>query len=127
MFYNIINLIKMNYICKKKKLNLKIYKKDLKIIQIFVKLNLITIVKKNINKNLIVDIYFQYIGGEPLFKNIKNLNKPSKTTLINYKQLLKINKKNNSLFIISTNKGLITNFEAEKYKIGGNIILKIII
>jgi ribosomal protein S8 len=92
-----------------------------------VKLNLITIVKKNINKNLIVDIYFQYIGGEPLFKNIKNLNKPSKTTLINYKQLLKINKKNNSLFIISTNKGLITNFEAEKYKIGGNIILKIII
>lgn len=116
----------MNYACKKKKLKLKIFKKDLKIVQIFIKLNLIKIIKNDLNSNsILITIYFVYLSGEPVFRSIKNLNKPSKMNIINYKQLSKFNKKNNSLFLMSTSKGLLTNFEAEKYRIGGNIILKI--
>ena len=127
MFYKIINLIKLNYKYKNKKLNLKIKKKDYKIIQIFLKLNIIKLIKTEKNKYNSISIYFQYICNEPVYRNIKNLNKPSKPTLINYKQLIKINNKNNNIFILSTNKGLITNFEAENYRIGGIIIFKVII
>jgi ribosomal protein S8 len=123
MFYKIINTIKINYILKKKNLKIKLNKKDIQILKIFLKLNIIKLIKQN--NNNIFDISFQYINGEVVFKNIKNLNKPSKPTIINLKQILEINKKKNCILFLSTNKGLINNFEAERYKIGGIIILQI--
>lgn len=122
MFYKIINTIKINYILKKKNLKIKLNKKDIQILKIFLKLNIIKLIKKNKN---IFNISFQYINNEIIFKNIKNLNKPSKPTIINLRQILEINKKGNHILFLSTNKGLINNFEAEKHKIGGIVILQI--
>lgn len=122
MFSNTINVIKINYYFKKKKLKIKLNKKEIKILKIFLKLNIIKLIKNNKN---IFNIYFQYINNEPIFKNIKNMYKPSKPLFINLKQIIKINKKNNYIFFLSTNKGVINNWEAEKYKIGGILILKI--
>ena len=124
MFFNTINLIKTGYYLKKKNLKIKLNNKEKQILKIFLQLNIIKMIK--INKN-IYNIYFQYINNEVIFKNIKNIYKPSKPFFINLKQILKINKKNNSIFYISTNKGIINNFEAEKYRIGGVLVLKIII
>lgn len=125
MFYKIINLIKINYILKKKKLKIKLNKRDFSILKIFLKLNIIKLIKHNNKNKNIFTISFQYINGEIIFKNIKNLNKPSKPLLMNLKQILEINKKKNHILYLSTNKGLINNFEAEKYKIGGVVILQI--
>jgi ribosomal protein S8 len=122
MFYKIINTIKINYILKKKNLKIKLNKKDLQILKIFLKLNIIKLIKKN---NNVFNISFQYINNDVVFNNIKNLNKPSKPVIVNLKQILEINKKKNHILFLSTNKGLINNFEAEKYKIGGIIILQI--
>jgi ribosomal protein S8 len=122
MFFNTINLIKNNYHLKKKKLKIKLNLKEKQILKIFLQLNVIKLIKNNKNT---YNIYFNYIDNEPIFRNIKNIYKPSKPVFINLKQILKINKKNNFIFYISTNKGVITNFEAEKYKIGGILILKI--
>jgi ribosomal protein S8 len=123
MFFKIINTIKINYILKKKNLKIKLNKKDIIILKIFIKLNIIKLIKyKN---NNVFDISFQYINNEIIFKNIKNLNKPSKPFIISLKQIIEINKKKNHILYISTNKGLITNFEAEKYKIGGILMLQI--
>ena len=122
MFYKIKNLIKINYYLKKKKLKIKLNKKETKILKIFIQLNIIKLIK---NKKNTFNIYFQYINNEPIFKSIQNMYKPSKLLFINLKQIIKINKKNNYIFFLSTNKGVINNFEAEKYKIGGTLILKI--
>lgn len=122
MFFNTINTLKLNYLLKKKNLKIKLNKKELKILKIFLQLNIIKLIK--INKN-IFNIYFQYINNEPVFYSIKNIYKPSKPTFISLKQINKINKKSNYIFFISTNKGLVTNLEAEKYGIGGVLILKI--
>lgn len=122
MFFNTINLIKNNYNLKKKNIKIKLNLKEKQILKIFLKLNIVKLVKKN---KSIYNIYFNYINNELIFKNIKNIYKPSKPLFINLKQILKINKKNNFIFYISTNKGLINNFEAEKYKTGGILILKV--
>jgi ribosomal protein S8 len=122
MFFTTINLLKINYHFKKKKINTSINKHDIQIIKIFLKLNIIRLVKKNKKK---YDIYFQYINNDSIFKNIKNMYKPSKPFFINLKQIIKLNKKSNYIFFLSTNKGIVSNFEAEKYKIGGVIILQI--
>lgn len=112
----------MNYHFKKKKLKINLSKKETKILKIFLKLNIIRLIK---NKKNTYSIYFQYVNNEPIFNNILNMYKPSKPFFINLKQIIKINKKNNYIFYLSTNKGVITNFEAEKYKIGGIVILEI--
>jgi len=122
MFFKIINLLKMNYHFKKKNIKIKLNKKEMQILNIFLQLNIIKLIK---NQKNIYNIYFQYINNEQIFKNIKNMYKPSKPFFINLKQIIKINKKNNFIFFLSTNKGIINNFEAEKYKIGGVLILQI--
>lgn len=122
MFHKITNLIKINYLLKKKKLKINMNKKETKILKIFLQLNIIKLVKNKKNKFI---IYFQYINNNPIFGNIQNMYKPSKLSFINLKQIIKINKKNNYIFFLSTNKGIINNFEAEKNKIGGILILKI--
>ena len=112
----------MNYHFKKKNIKIKLNKKEMQILNIFLQLNIIKLIK---NQKNIYNIYFQYINNEQIFKNIKNMYKPSKPFFINLKQIIKINKKNNFIFFLSTNKGIINNFEAEKYKIGGVLILQI--
>ena len=122
MFYKIINLIKINYILKRKKLKTKLNLKDFKILKIFIKLNIIRFVKKHKGEFI---IYFKHYKNEIIFNNIKNIYKPSKPHFMTFSQIKKINKKNNNIFFLSTNKGLITNFEAENYKIGGVLVFLI--
>lgn len=120
MFYKIINLIKINIKLNNKLVKTKLTKSDFKILNIFLKLNIITnikIFKKN--------EYIITINNNSAFKNFKNLYKPSKPVKINLRSIINNNKKNKNLFFISTTKGLINNIEAENNKIGGFLILKI--
>ena len=125
MFYKTINMVKLNYFLKKKYVKLILNKNDMKIIKIFMQLNIISMVKKNWKHKNLYTIYFKYLKGEPVFGNINNLYKPSKPVSINLKELYKINKKKTHIFIMSTNKGLITNFNAEQKKLGGLLIFSI--
>jgi len=121
MFHKTINLIKLNYKLKNTHLKLKVLNKnDFKIIKIFMKFNIIKYVKKEDN---FYCIYYSYIKNNVVFSSIKNIFKPSKLHFISLKELIKINRKSTNIIILSTNKGLITNFEAEKLKIGGIIII----
>ena len=63
---------------------------------------------------------------KPILKNIKIISTPGKKVIVSHKSLCQI-KKNSGFFIINSNKGLITLEEALfKYKIGGEILCKII-
>jgi small subunit ribosomal protein S8 len=121
MYRNIINLIKLSNKYNKQKFKTKLNKNDIKFIKILIKINLIKYVKK---KNNIYDIYI-YNTNKKIFKNILNIHKPSKTIFLNFKNLKKITFFYNGILILSTNKGLMTNYEAVKEKIGGILILKL--
>jgi len=123
MFYKTINLIKNNYNLKNSYVKIdKLNKNDFKIIKIFMKLNIIKSIKI---KNKKYFLYLKYLNNNNVFGHIKNLHKPSKPFFLNLKEIKKINKKKNNIFLLSTNKGVITNFEAEKNQIGGLLILLI--
>lgn len=125
MFYKVINLIKINYSLKKKYVKIQLNKKDLELIKIFLRLNIISVVKEDTKTKNYFTIFFKYLKEEPVFTNIKNLYKPSRPVYIGLNELIKINKKKNNIFILSTNKGLITNFNAEQKKIGGILVMSI--
>lgn len=63
MFHKTINLVKFNYMLKKKYTKIILNKNDMKIIKIFLQLNVISLVKKDTEskkKNLFI-IYFKYL------------------------------------------------------------------
>lgn len=125
MFHKTINMIKLNYILKRRCVKLTLNKNDMKIIKILLQLNIISMVKKNWNTKNSYTVFFKYLKGEPVFNSILNLYKPSKPVFIGLKELCTINKKKIKIFILSTNKGLITNFDAEQKKLGGVLVLSI--
>jgi ribosomal protein S8 len=114
----------MGYLYKKKNLKIKIYKNQQQLLKILIQLNMIKFLKKIDNYNNYM-IYLTYVNNKPIFSNIKNLYKPSKIYYITLKNLIKFNKNNRSIILMSTNKGVMTNFEAINLKCGGILIAKL--
>jgi ribosomal protein S8 len=116
---NLINLIKLNLIYKKKIIKYKYNKKNLSIIKILIILNIIKYVKRN-NKTIYI-----YINNLYKHNYINNIYKPSRSVFLKNSIIKKLTLKKKWVFLLSTNKGIITNFEAVKKKTGGILILKI--
>ena len=78
------------------------------------------------NKYYIV-IYLKYCENlKPIIKNLKTLSTGGRNVFICHKTLA-ASLKNKGIFIISTTKGLITSNKAlNKYKVGGEVLAKII-
>lgn len=122
MFYKIINLIKININLNNKIIKTKLVKSDFKILNIFIKLNIIVSIKPIKNNE-----YLILLNNNTIFKNFKNMYKPSKLISVSLKTIRVNNKKNKNIFYLSTNKGIINNVEAENNQVGGFLVLQIYI
>ena len=118
---NCINLIKMTIKHKKKGFIINNNKKNLNIIKAFLKINIIKFIKIKENKLI---VYINYFNNKPVFKNILNIFKPGNKKYLTLKNLKKINKKYNWVFLISSSKGIINSYEAATLKTGGLILAK---
>ena len=78
--------------------------------------------KENNKVNLIVDL--KYYEGMPVIKEIKRVSKPGRRV---YSRATSIPRIQNGLglAIISTNKGVMSDIEARKNNIGGEIICRV--
>ncbi|MFZ9714995.1 MAG: 30S ribosomal protein S8 [Pelagibacteraceae bacterium] len=78
--------------------------------------------KENNKANLIVDL--KYYEGMPVIKEIKRVSKPGRRV---YSRATSIPRIQNGLglAIISTNKGVMSDIEARKNNIGGEIICRV--
>lgn len=119
MDFNLINLIKLNLIYKKKIIKYTYSKKNNNIIKILITLNIIKYIKKN-NK-----IIYIYINNLYKHNYINNLYKPSRSIYLKNPIIKQLTLKKKWIFLLSTNQGILTNFEALKKKLGGVLILKI--
>jgi small subunit ribosomal protein S8 len=78
-----------------------------------------TISKKDSN---MFEIFLKYKHGIPVIKQLKSITKPSCRIYCSSKQLWKINS-NLGLFILSTNKGILSINTCKKLDIGGELLL----
>ena len=122
MFSNCVNLIKISIKHRKKGFIIHKNKKNLEILKNFLKINIINFVKIKDNK---IIVFIKYYNNKPTFKNIINIIKPSNKKFISLKDIKKINNKYNWVLIISTNKGIINNYEAANLNVGGLVLAKI--
>ena len=77
---------------------------------------------KKVRKN--IEITLKYQDGVPVISGLKRVSKPGQRIYIDSRRIKKV-KGGYGISIISTSKGLMTNEEAKKQKVGGEILCEI--
>ena len=80
-------------------------------------------VDKNENKQVLI-IDLKYNSGSPVISVIERISKPGRRVFSSAQSLPKINN-GLGIAIISTPKGVMTDIDARKQKVGGEIICKV--
>ena len=80
-------------------------------------------VDKNDNKQVLI-IDLKYNSGSPVISAIERISKPGRRVFSSAQSLPKINN-GLGIAIISTPKGVMTDIDARKQKVGGEIICKV--
>jgi len=93
---------------------------------VFLKKGFINKVEKRANKNNnILKIELKYnSGGDPFISGIKRISKPGQKIYKKFQEIKKV-RGGYGIAIISTNKGLLTDKEARKNKLGGEVLCEI--
>ena len=117
---NLFSKIKNGYLAKKSKIIHYQSKQSIHILNILIKEGFLKSYKINSKNQL--DIYLKYKQNKAVITEIKRLSKPGKRLYITNKDLYK---KKKGLYIISTSIGILTDLEAKKLNVGGELICKI--
>ncbi|KAK1928424.1 ribosomal protein S8 (mitochondrion) [Phytophthora citrophthora] len=117
---NLFSKIKNGYLAKKSKIVQQKSKQSINILNILVKEGFIKSYKIN-SKNQ-MDIYLKYRKNKAVITEIKRLSKPGKRLYIANKDLYK---KKTGFYILSTSIGILTDLQAKKLNVGGELICKI--
>jgi len=95
------------------------------VINILYEHGLLRDVTYDVNSNKI-EVFLKYVNRKCVFNKIKLVSVPSKRVYVNLLKLIKLKDKSNcSIFILSTNKGIKTDFMCNMERISGEILLKI--
>jgi small subunit ribosomal protein S8 len=122
---DMLNRIRNAQAVLKPTVDVPISKIKLEICQILAREGLIKGFEKKGRKNKkIIQITLQYDGKIPAISGMKRISKPGQKIYLPYKKIKKV-KGGYGLSIISTSKGLITNKEARRKKLGGEVICEI--
>ncbi|RKY30603.1 MAG: 30S ribosomal protein S8 [Candidatus Omnitrophota bacterium] len=71
-----------------------------------------------------IRIYLKYIGGKCVIRNIKRISKPGLRVYTKYHKIPSV-LRGKGLAIISTPKGIMTNFQAKSKNLGGEVLIYI--
>jgi len=123
---DLLTRIKNGLKVKKKQVTAPYSKIKVGILKILKEKNLIKgfkIQENGIKKNFI--IYLKYDeDGEPFIEDLKRVSKPGRRVYAGYKDLKPL-RRGFAFRIISTSRGLMTDEEARKRKLGGEIICEV--
>ena len=80
--------------------------------------------KINNDKKPLIEINLKYNSGNPVINTIERVSKPGRRIFSSASSLPKINN-GLGIAIVSTPKGVMTDIEARKQKVGGEVICKV--
>jgi small subunit ribosomal protein S8 len=117
---NLFSTINNGYLSKKTKIIQQKSKQSIYILNLLIKEGFIKSYK--INKKNQIYIYLKYKQNKPVIKKINKISKPSRKIYLKNKDLYK---NITGFYILSTSLGFLTNLEAKRLNIGGELICKI--
>ena len=116
---NLFSKIKNGCLSNKSKITHQKSKQIINILNIFVKEGFIRSYKIDSNQ---LDIYLKYRKNKSVIMELKRISKPGKRLYITNKDLYK---KKKGIYILSTSMGIITDLQAKKLNVGGELICMI--
>ena len=75
-------------------------------------------------KGKVVEISLKYFHGDPVIKEIVRISKPGLRIYSSVKSM-PVYKNNMGVSIVSTSKGVMTNFKAKEINIGGEVLCRV--
>ena len=125
MYWNTLTKIKNALAKKHDRVKVSSNKLDLAIAEALVKYGYIeSAAKKGKGVKKIIDIRLKYKDGAPAISGIKFFSRPSRRVYMGYADMKK-SKSGYGYFFFSTPMGLMTNIEARKNKVGGELLFEI--
>lgn len=85
--------------------------------------SIVTNKKKN-KKFEVIKIVLKYHQGQPMIQELKRISKPGCRVYMKSKEIKKV-KGGFGIYIISTSRGIMTDREAKKRKLGGEILAEV--
>lgn len=80
--------------------------------------------KKGRMPKRIIEVHLRYVDGKGVISGLKILSTPSRRLYFGYKELKPV-RQGYGLGVVSTPKGIMTNREAQKAKVGGQLLFEI--
>lgn len=117
---NLFSKIKNGFLSKKTKIIQQNSKQSINVLNILIHEGFIKSYKIN-SKNRI-EIYLKYKNNKSVINEIKRMSKPGKRLYLKNKDLYI---KKQGFYILSTPLGILTDLEAKKLNVGGELICKI--
>ena len=75
-------------------------------------------------KGKVIEISLKYFHGEPVIKEIVRISKPGLRIYSSVKNM-PVYKNNMGISIVSTSKGVMSNFQAKEINIGGEVLCRV--
>ncbi len=77
------------------------------------------------NKQGILRVYLRYsVGDEPVIRGLQRISRPGLRTYYDAEKVKKSLHNYRGLMVVSTSQGVMTNFEAAKKGVGGEVLLR---
>ena len=119
---NLFSKIKNGFLSNKSKITQLKSKQCINILNVLIREGFIKSYKISSTNPNQLEIYLKYNKNKSILTEIKRLSKPGKRLYIKNKDLY-IKKK--GFYIISTSSGILTDLQAKKLNVGGELICKI--
>jgi small subunit ribosomal protein S8 len=119
---NLFSKIKNGFLSNKSKVIQQKSKQCINILNVFIREGFIKSYKISSQNPNQLEIYLKYSKNKSVITEIKRLSKPGKRLYIKNKDLY-IKKK--GFYILSTSNGILTDLQAKKLNVGGELICKI--
>jgi|SRR5690348_15556270 small subunit ribosomal protein S8 len=121
---NMISIIKVGSIAKHLVVTVRNSKLCINILNVLYRLGYIR--GFSIENKKCVKVFLKYIDNKPIIRNIDVISTPGRRTYTRCGDLrLDLKKKGSGFYIISTDKGLLTDEESVIFSRGGEVLLKI--
>jgi small subunit ribosomal protein S8 len=125
MYYNLISQLKNAAMAKKDTITVPYSKMDLAVLRALTAAGYIKSAEKEmVGRKAFISIRIAMKAGQPVMTDFRLMSKPSRRTYIDYRSIRAV-KQGHGVSVLSTSKGIMTNKEARKAKLGGEYLFEI--
>ncbi len=125
MYYDVLAKIKNAAMAEKERMILPFSRMDFAVVSALAEAGYLkNVERETLGRRQVINVRLAYKGKESVFTDFKLVSKPSRHSYIDYRKLRPV-KQGHGLAVLSTSRGIMTDRQARKNKVGGEYLFEI--